>query len=150
MGNTPVSSKPVAELQKMSVSELRSMLEERGVSSKGKTEKSELAEWVWQHQHLPALRKQSRHDQSGDRRRTGYGPGEGRAKDAKRDRLKGNELVSSDEVDDANEEAEAQKLLSEGSPPKPETSSIVWKVLGAAALVTTGGLAGAIALTRQR
>lgn len=147
-GKAPVQSNSVAELRKMSVAELRGMLNERGVTSDGKTEKSELVEWVWQHQHLPALydRSQSR---SSDRGGHGYGCGQTKDGTSSRKRLK--ELAAPEKVDEEDEVA-AAKLLTEGSkdPPKPEAYSKVWKVVGAAAAVTAVGIGGVIALTRRR
>ena len=76
-------SKPVGtshslqELKKMSVKELREMLVSRGVSEGSATEKSDLATWVWQHQHLPVLSDWKSRQKA--RKHYGFGPGgEGR------------------------------------------------------------------------
>jgi len=47
----------LAELRTLPVSELKRMLSIRGVGTGGKTEKAELAEWVYQHQDLPLQRR---------------------------------------------------------------------------------------------
>lgn len=47
----------LAELERMSVAQLREMLARRGVSGGSATEKLELAKWVWQHQHIPCHRQ---------------------------------------------------------------------------------------------
>lgn len=131
------TSKAVAELGKMSVAELRSMLDERGVSSIGKTEKAELIEWVFQHQHLPAVQRKT--SRGHDRKNTS----QTKCKQSRtRDRLRGDEVVTTAEAPDADDEVEAARLLTEGSPPEPEPS-MVWKVVGAAAAVTAVGLVGA-------
>lgn len=67
-----VPSHSLQELKQMSVKDLREMLASRGVPEGSATEKSDLATWVWQHQHLPVL-----HRASGGRkgRRFGFGPG---------------------------------------------------------------------------
>ena len=57
----------------MSVKELREMLVSRGVSEGSATEKSDLATWVWQHQHLPVL-SDWKSRQKGQKR-YGFGPG---------------------------------------------------------------------------
>eukprot|EP00435_Cladocopium_sp_Y103_P054966 s168_g18.t1 len=71
------TSHSLQELKKMSVKDLREMLLSRGVSEGSATEKSDLATWVWQHQHLPVL-SDWKSRQKG-RKRYGFGPGgEGR------------------------------------------------------------------------
>lgn len=134
------TAKSVAELQKLPVAELRDMLMMRGVSSSGKTEKSELVEWVWQHQHLP-VQYQSRREQ--------HGAGHSRTKHGTSERLKGDEVVTTAEADANGDEDEEAKLLTEGSPKKEESSKI-WKMMGAAAVVAAAGVAGAAAMSRRR
>ena len=56
MKTKPSRAPPVhslAELERMSVAQLREMLSRRGVPGNSATEKRELAKWVWQHQHIP-------------------------------------------------------------------------------------------------
>lgn len=144
------ASKSVAELSKKSVRELRDMLDERGVSSSGKTEKGELTEWVYQHQHLPALYKQSEDDRErGPNGRWERGPGKGKSytKQHKKKELRGDEVKLLEATD---EEAEATKLLEEGSPPKTEAASKIWKALGMAGAVTAVGVAGTIAMINRK
>jgi len=50
-------SHSLVDLQQMSVAELRRVLQDRGVGEGPATEKSDLINWVWQHQHLPVLRE---------------------------------------------------------------------------------------------
>lgn len=66
--------KSVAELRRKPVAELRDMLAERGVDEGSTTEKDDLVEWVWQHQHLPVLHTgRERQRTAGRRFRPGFG-----------------------------------------------------------------------------
>lgn len=76
-GRPADGSKSLAQLKDMSVAELRKVLHERGVGEGPAAEKSELVQWVFQHQHLPVLREDDprRQQYRGGKRRRTFGPG---------------------------------------------------------------------------
>jgi len=95
----------LAELRQMSVAELRQTLQDRGVGEGPATEKSDLVQWVWQHQHLPVLRGNDPRRQQktrSSRRRFFGGHGDEDPYDLPRDKPK---------VDQDKIEGEAVRLL---------------------------------------
>ncbi|CAE8611813.1 unnamed protein product [Polarella glacialis] len=126
----------VAELQRMSVAELRDQLAERGVPEGSATEKSELARWVYEHQDLPAL-----YTAEEGRRRTGSrrGPGgSGESYESPREKEEKQQLLEAEAAKLL--EGEAQQLL-EGSAEEEAAAPRrlwPWALFGVGAVVTLG------------
>jgi len=149
-----------ADLQKLSVKDLRGMLRERGVEEGSATEKGDLVKWVWQHSHLPVIRdgREQQRRRSGKGRR-GFGMGgysdpydyEDEPEDKKKEEEKPKgpeELEGADQQQrllEAGEEAAADEESATSSWPQKVLKVIVFSVVG-----VFGALGALMILDSQR
>lgn len=150
------SSKSVAELKRMSVQELRDMLEARGVGPGSASEKGDLARWVFQHQDLPVLYKASSSSSKARRKhwRWGVGSESSEPYDSPRDETNHPkpEQIEAGDGDTRQIEGQEQLLLEGGRDPQAELSSssrALWKITGGL-LVAVASAAVALAYNDAR
>eukprot|EP00933_Yihiella_yeosuensis_P040012 TRINITY_DN34222_c0_g1_i1.p1 TRINITY_DN34222_c0_g1~~TRINITY_DN34222_c0_g1_i1.p1 ORF type:complete len:332 (+),score=77.58 TRINITY_DN34222_c0_g1_i1:139-1134(+) len=147
----PVVKRSVAELEKLSVKELKEILAERGAPEGSATEKSELARWVYAHQDLPVLYDWRERQKQRQKGRWGYGPG-GEPYDTPPEAEKPDQKLLEAEEEAKRLEGEEAKLL-EGGSTEEEKPSINWKpLLWALGIVSSLGvlLIGVVALDNSR
>lgn len=136
------TSKSKSELAHLSVAELHRMLASRGVAPGSASEKSELVDWVYQHQNLPVIQPDATHDSQQKCWRT--------TSRTRRRILRGNEVVTVEQPEpdaEDEEEEELKRLEAPDAKEEEQSSRRAWVAVGLM-VAMFGGLFALFASTR--